>query len=65
MRHLEIHELNTGYVVEIGSNSHSFQDLSEVVRFTLILEKDEQKRKELAAQILDVFERVYKDKNDK
>lgn len=64
--HLEIHELSSGYVVEVGINSHCFRDLSEVIRFCLILEKDEQKRKELSAQILDVFERVYKEKqNDK
>ena len=61
-KHLEIHELSTGYVVELNSTAHSFANLSEVIRFCLILEKDEQKRKELAAQILDVFERVNKEK---
>lgn len=61
-KHAEVHQLSNGFVVEMGTNSYVFQDLSEMIRFMLVFEDDEQKRKELSAQILDVFERVYKEK---
>lgn len=55
-KHIEIHELNTGYVVEYNTSAHSFLDLEQVVKFILILEPDEEKRKKLSAQIGAVFE---------
>ncbi len=60
-KHIEIHELSTGYVVEYNTSAHSFADISQTIRFCLLLENDVEKRRQLEAQIADVFERVYKE----
>lgn len=60
--HIDIHELDIGYVVESGINSYSLGSLLQVVQYILILVPDEEKRKQLSAQIADAFEKVFKEK---